>query len=159
VLAGHWIGRCEGSRQPLKAAGFSLIEVLVATAVVAVGVASLAHLIVVSAHANRTATMTSATLLLAEQKMEELLSERMPGDSGDPVNQSHVDYLDPSGASLGIPSITMPTPPPGTSYICRWSILSLPDRPTAIVIQVLVIPWPQAAGQTRLVSVKTRRAS
>jgi type II secretory pathway pseudopilin PulG len=65
----------EPVRSPLKAAGFSLVEALVAIAIVAAGVASLAHLIVISAHANRIATTTSVALLLAEQKMEELLGE------------------------------------------------------------------------------------
>jgi len=147
----------------LKAAGFSLIEVLVATAVVAVGVASLAQLIVVSAHANRIAMTTSISLLLAEQKMEELLGD--PGDPGDPRTEStqdHVDYLGPSGGSLGRTTISGPsgTPPLGTAYVCRWSIAPLPDSPgTAIVIQVSIAPWPDISGQTRLVSVKTRKGS
>jgi prepilin-type N-terminal cleavage/methylation domain-containing protein len=160
VRACDWTGHCEVIGRPLKDAGFSLIEVLVAAAVVAVGVASLAQLFVVSAHANRIATTTSVTLLLAEQKMEELLSAGPPGVPGDLRNQTYVDYLDPSGVSLGISS-TSPqgTPPPGTAYICRWSIAPLPDRPvTVVVIQVLVTPWPHFAGETRLVSVKTRRA-
>ena len=146
-----------------------------ATAVVTVGVASLAQLFVVSARANRIATTTSMTLLLAVQRMEELLGEptstpsppgalspSTPGDPGDPGDLRYVDYLDPSGVSLGVTSVTLPagTPPPGTAYICRWSIAPLPDSPvTAVVVQVLVTPWPYMAGQTRLVSVKTRKAS
>jgi prepilin-type N-terminal cleavage/methylation domain-containing protein len=143
----------------LKSAGFSLIEVLVATAVVALGVASLAHLFVVSAHTTRIASTTSVTLLLAEQKMEELLSAG-PGDQGEVGNQNHVEYLDQSGVSLGLTSTGPPgTPPPGTAYICRWSTAPLPDRPaTASIVQVLVIPWPHVAGQTRLIGVKVRRA-
>lgn len=143
-----------------------------ATAVVTVGVASLAQLFVVSARANRIATTTSMAVLLAGQKMEELVGEpasspsplgaRSASTPSDPGDLRYVDYLDSSGVSLGITSITLPqgTPPPGTAYICRWSIAPLPDSPvTAIVIQVLVTPWPDIAGQTRLVSVKTRKAS
>lgn len=150
----------------MKTAGFSLIEVLVATAVVTVGVASLAQLFVVSVHANRIANTTSAALLLAVQKMEEVLAET--GSSPSPPGAlsvstaGYVDYLDPSGVSLGITTSSLPpgTPPPGTAYICRWSITPLPDSPvTAIVVQVLVTPWPLIAGQTRLVTVKTRKAS
>ena len=138
----------------MKAAGFSLIEVLVATAVVAVGVASLAQLIVLSARANRIASTTSVTLLLAEQKMEELLS-----NPADPPNQSHVDYLGPWGASLGAETVPLPTGTP-PAYIRRWFTTPLGDGPgEAIAVEVLVAPWPDAAGQTRLVSVKTRTAS
>ena len=127
-----------------------------ATAVVTVGVASLAQLIVLSARANRLATTTSVTLLLAEQKMEELL-----GDPSDPTNEDHADYLGPSGVSLATTiSVPLGAPPPGTAYICGWSIASLPDsRGASIVVQVSVAPWPDASGQTRLISVKTRKAS
>jgi prepilin-type N-terminal cleavage/methylation domain-containing protein len=146
------------SGRPLKPAGFSLVEVVVATAIVAVGVASLAHLIVVSAHANRIATTTSVTLLLAEQKMEELLGEPASGPS---PPGAHIDYLDSSGTSLGITMISLPSgaPPPGTAYLCRWSIAPLPDGPETAVVQVLVTPWPNTAGETRLVTVKGRKAS
>jgi prepilin-type N-terminal cleavage/methylation domain-containing protein len=142
----------------VKAAGFSLIEVLVATAVVAVGVASLAQLIVLSARANRVATTTSVTLLLAEQKMEELLV-----NPAEPSNQGHVDYLGPGGMSLGVEGGSLPPgapPPQGTAYVCQWSTASLSDGPgAAILVQVLVAPWPDGPGQSRLVSVKTRKAS
>jgi prepilin-type N-terminal cleavage/methylation domain-containing protein len=138
----------------VKAAGFSLIEVLIATAVVAIGVASLAQLIVLSARANRLAATTSVTLLLAEQKMEELLSS-----PADPSNQSHVEYLGPGGASLGVDTVPLPTGTP-PAFICRWSMTPLEDGPgEALAIQVLVALWPDAAGQSRLVSVKTRKAS
>ena len=150
-----WPRRCECGRPPVKAAGFSLVEVLVATVVVTVGVASLAQLIVLSARANRIATTTSVTVLLAEQKMEELLGN--PAESSD---QGHLDYLGQGGMSLGVEGVSLGTPPQGTAYICQWSIAPLPDGSgAAIVIQVLVAPWPDAPGQSRLVSVKTRKAS
>ena len=72
----------------MKTAGFSLIEVLIATAVLTLGVASLAQLVVVSARANRIANTTSAALLLAERKMEALIGETDPSPS-------------PSGALIG----------------------------------------------------------
>lgn len=163
-----WIWRCEAIRQPLKAAGFSFIEVLVATAIVTVGVASLGQLFVVSARANRIAAASSMTLLLAGQRMEVLLGEPASSPSAPgalsasvPGDLRYVEYLDPSGVSLGITTISLPpgTPPPGTAYICRWSIEPLAASPvTAFVVQVLVTPWPDIAGQTRLVGVKTRKA-
>jgi hypothetical protein len=134
-------------------------------AIVIAGVASLAQLFVASAYANRVANTTSVTLLLAEQKMEELLGETGLGPSPPgalTVNTAgYFDYLDAGGRSLGITTIWLAgTAPPGTAYICRWSISPLPDSPVAaIVLQVLVTRWPDTAGQTRLVNVKTRKAS
>ena len=127
-------------------------------AIVIAGVASLAQLFVASAHVNRVANTTSVTLLLAEQKMEELLGETGLGPSPPGAlsvdTAGYVDYLDASGVSLGVMSAT---PPLGTAYICRWSIALLPDSAAnAVVVQVMVIRGgPIAAGQTRLVSMKS----
>ena len=129
-----------------------------ATAVVTVGVASLAQLLVASAHATRIANTTSVALLLAGQKMDELLGE--PGlDPSPPGTLSgntpgYVAYLDPGGASLGGSSVA----PPGAAFICRWSIEPLPNSAVnTMVVQVLVLNWPQNAGQARLVGVKLRK--
>jgi len=112
------------------------------------------------------ANTTSVTLLLAEQKMEELLSETGLGPSPPGAlsanTADYVDYLDAGGRPLGITTISLlpGTPPTGTAYICRWSIAPLPDSAvTAIVVQVLVTRWPDTAGQTRLITVKSRKAS
>ena len=135
-------------------------------AIVIAGVASVAQLFVASAYVNRVADTTSVTLLLAEQKMEELLGETglgpSPAGALSANTAGYVDYLDASGRSLGITTISLApgTAPPGTAYICRWSISTLPDSPAAaLVVQVLVTRWPDTAGRTRLVSVKTRKGS
>jgi prepilin-type N-terminal cleavage/methylation domain-containing protein len=161
--------RCEMARAlrrgglHVRSAGFSIIEVLVAMAIVIAGVASLAQLFVASAYVNRVANTTSVTLLLAEQKMEGLLGETRLGSSPPGTlstnTAGYVDYLDASGVSLAL-SVMSATPPLGTAYICRWSIAPLPDSPAAAtVVQVLVTRWPDTAGQTRLISVKTRKGS
>ena len=160
------------------AAGFSLIEVLVATAIVMVGVASLAQLAVVSARANGIANATTMTLLLAQQKMEQLRGDRTalspspPGALSAPT-EGFVDYIDRIGASLGGASTT---PPPGAVYIRQWAIEPLAGSPgNAILLQVLVVPRTgsgrpggsagsagsgvaRAPGGVRLISVKPRRA-
>jgi prepilin-type N-terminal cleavage/methylation domain-containing protein len=145
----------------VKTAGFSLIEVLVATTVITVGVASLAQLFVVSAHANQIANTTSTTLLLAEQKMEELLGETDldPSPPGTLLANTpgFIDYLDASGVSLGVASIA---PPPGVGFICRWSVEPLPTSAVGtVVLQVLVVSSLNHTVQSRLVSAKFRKAS
>ena len=157
-----WPARCDHAASHVRSAGFSIVEVVVALAIVIAGVASLAQLFVASAYVNRVANTTSVTLLLAEQKMEELLGETGLGPSPPgalTVNTAgYFDYLDASGRSLGITTISPSgTMPPGTAYICRWSVAPLPDgAANAIVVQVMVTRWPDTAGQTRLVSMKTR---
>src|SRR5580765_7774854 len=66
-----WISGCysQGMR------GFSLLEVLVATTIVAVGVSALAQLTGIATHANRHARQSTMAAVLAQKKMEELLAE------------------------------------------------------------------------------------
>jgi prepilin-type N-terminal cleavage/methylation domain-containing protein len=145
----------------MKTSGFSLIEVLVATAVLTLGVASLAQVIVVSARANRIANTTSTALLLAERKMEELVVETGSGPSPPDAlvvnTPGFTDYLDANGVSLGVaPAV----PPPGVGFICRWSIDPLPgSQANTRVFQVLVFNWPQHAAEARLVAVKFQKTS
>lgn len=142
----------------MKTSGFSLIEVLIATAIVTIGVASLAQLFVAAARANRLAAATGVTLLLASQRMEMLTGESItlpsPPDALSVSTSGYVDYLDATGVSLGAASIA---PPPGTAYICRWSIAPLPESAMeGMVVQVVVLAWPGLARQTQLVTVRTR---
>jgi len=124
----------------MRSDGFSLVEVLVAVAVVAVGVASLAQLLVAATGTARAARVRSMALLIAQQKLEEL--------QGAPV------LSDPSPAQ----AIFTDTPPyvdrlttRGGVYTRRWSIDAVPGT-DAFVLQVFVVP-----GRARLVSVRTRK--
>ena len=162
----------------MKAAGFSLVEVLVATAVVTVGVASLAQLFTVSARANRVAKATTMTLLLAQQKMEELRADAADASASPPSalaanTPGFFDHIDWSGISLGGDSIA---PPGGSVYVRRWAIEPLDGQEGAsggagyaIVMKVLVIELTgthadegsgvaRTPGEARLAGVKTRKA-
>jgi prepilin-type N-terminal cleavage/methylation domain-containing protein len=159
----------------MKAAGFSLVEVLVATAVLTVGVASLAQLFTVSARANRIAKATTMTLLLAQQKAEELRADAAVSSPSPPETLSantpgHFEYIDRIGMALdGQP----PTPPAGAVYVRRWAVEPLEGLEWtsggagyAIVLKVLVFDLSSgghagdgvAPGETRLATVKTRKA-
>jgi len=156
----------------MKSAGFSLVEVLVATAVVSVGVASLAQLFTVSARARRSAHATTITLLLAQQKMEELRADGAGSAPSPPGalsanTQDYFDHVDRNGLSLG-GSPSMP-PPTGAVYVRRWAIEPLAGSAgSAVVLKVLVLELTgsgqtsegsgitRTPGEARLVSVKTR---
>jgi prepilin-type N-terminal cleavage/methylation domain-containing protein len=159
----------------MRAAGFSLVEVLIATAVVAVGVASLAQLFVVSARAGRNAHATSTTLLLAQQKMEELRADAAdsalsPTAALSANTPGYFEYIDRIGVSV---SGDAATPPGSAVYVRRWAIEPLEggsgSAGGAIVLKVLVLQLTggpsgegssvaRAPGEARLVSVKTRKA-
>jgi prepilin-type N-terminal cleavage/methylation domain-containing protein len=180
--------------------GFSLVEVLFALVVLSVAVSGLAHLLTVAAYTNARARATTYAAVLAQQKIEQLrglayafdpgggavtdvdtditAQPELPGggaglQSSPPGTLAantvgYVDYLDASGASLGGAAAV---PPPGTTYIRRWSVEPLPSTANTMVLQVLVMragardaadnriaPGGRSAEQARLVSVKTRKA-
>jgi prepilin-type N-terminal cleavage/methylation domain-containing protein len=128
----------------MNAAGFSLIEVLVAMAIVTSGVASLSQVFFMSAEAIRVAGGISIALLLAEDKMEQLRASPHPSALSPPGTLSadsagYVDFFDAGGELLAEGATIAPD---GVAYVRRWSVSLLSaGSVTAVVLQVVVIPW------------------
>jgi prepilin-type N-terminal cleavage/methylation domain-containing protein len=149
--------------------GFSLVEVLVASTIMAVALTTLAQLFVMSTRTNIGAKSTTYAALLAEQKMEQLRGLAWGFDNlGLPMTDitTNITVVPEDGTGTGLapsPDGTLSnnvrgfcdfidksgqslgtgtTPPGNTSYIRRWSIEPLPTNPNnTIVLQVLVTPW------------------
>jgi prepilin-type N-terminal cleavage/methylation domain-containing protein len=125
--------------------GFSLVEVLVATAVVAVATLGLAQLLVMSVHTNRVSRFATVTTVLAFQKMEQLQSMsgeevRVAPSGALAVNTAGwFDTLDESGRVLE----TVLT---GAVFVRRWSVDPLP-LPDTVMLQVRVIPFAARGWQ------------
>jgi prepilin-type N-terminal cleavage/methylation domain-containing protein len=129
--------------------GFSLVEVMVATCVLAVGLVSLVQLALLAQAANRSAALVTVAAMLAQNKMEQLRGLSWPD-----ANESCCEHFDvhggglPGGAGL----------PVGTAFVRRWRIDPLAALPeSARVLQVWVTP-AGGASPVRLVSIRSRRA-
>jgi prepilin-type N-terminal cleavage/methylation domain-containing protein len=162
--------------------GFSVLETLVATTILAVAVSGLAHLFVLAARANTIAAATTAATLAAQQKMEELRGltfgfdaagdavtdaglTASPADALDVDTAGYWDFVDRFGRTVA----GDPPPPGGAVYVRRWSIEPLADDPIGtLVLQVRVVragrrpaARPAAHGrmqdEARLVAVRTRK--
>jgi len=141
----------------MKTAGFSLIEVLIATAIVVGSMAALAPLFVLSGHANRVAGSSSIALLAAQQKLEQLRAA--PDGNASPSGAlaadttGYVDYLDARGAPLSDSG-------GGAMFTRRWSVEPLGDPVRSVVLRVFVIPASasreRGRSATALSSVKAR---
>jgi type II secretory pathway pseudopilin PulG len=148
-------------------AGFSLVETLVATTMLALALTALAELLVISVKNNAVAKNGTFTSVLATQKMEQLRSLTYGFDLlGLPISDTTTDTAvspeTPTGGKGLAPSSTNTLRastdgyvdyldpygqslgggtviPDNTAYIRRWMIEPMPTNPNnTIVIQVLV---------------------
>jgi prepilin-type N-terminal cleavage/methylation domain-containing protein len=166
-------------------AGFSLLEVLVAAAIMAGTLATLGQLFAISVANNRAAGASSHATVLAAQKLEQLRGltwgdtstdtasavESPAGGTGLSVSPAgslatnvngYVDYIDRFGVSLGGGTSI----PPRTVYIRRWSIEPiLSGSGSSIALRVFVTRYdtrtvavPASSrmwDEARLIAVKT----
>ena len=153
---------------PVAASGFSLVEVLVATALLATAVASLASLFALATRANLDAGDVTWATVLAAQKIEELRAAPFPERPVDPA----VEYIDSGGERL-----EGTAPAGGRVYTRRWWVEPL--HPTShstshgapgdtVAITVVVSRYRRAddgtpvsgdrpEGIARVVTLRTRR--
>jgi type II secretory pathway pseudopilin PulG len=151
----------------LSDSGFSLLEVLIATAMLATAVVSLAGLFAVATRSNLASRGTTYAAILAAQKLEELraltwgfdrdglpLTDTTANTAASPETPGGGTGLQPSPADalranldgwvdyvdrFGTKIGGGATLLPGTAFIRRWSVEPLPADPANIVvIQVLV---------------------
>jgi prepilin-type N-terminal cleavage/methylation domain-containing protein len=151
--------------------GFSLLEVLFATAILTVAVMSLAQVVAIAARANASARTAALATMLGAQKMEQLraLAWTFRAD-GDPVSdtttggvglsasppdaldrdvEGYSDWLDASGRTVLRAT--------AATFVRRWSIAPLPSRPDTLVLQVIVAVVGRQGAAAALVTVKTRK--
>jgi type II secretory pathway pseudopilin PulG len=150
-----------------RESGFSLVEVMIATGLMATAVVSLAQLFAFSTQTNISSRSTTYASVLAEQKLEELralswgydtqalpLSDTSTNTAVTPETPTGGKGLSPSATtslaqnttgfvdyvdSFGNKLGTGENPPDNTAYIRRWSITPLPTNPNnTLIIQVLV---------------------
>jgi prepilin-type N-terminal cleavage/methylation domain-containing protein len=149
-------------------AGFSLLETIVAVTILSVGVCGLAHLSVISTHANQRARAITMAALLGQEKIEQLRALAWGTDElGAPVTDTESDTSVVPGAPSGGTGLrfspgnaltanatgycdfvdsaghllnTTAGVPDTATYIRRWSIEPLASDPrNTIVIQVRVV--------------------
>ena len=148
-------------------AGFSLAEVLVATGLLATALIALAQLFAIATTTNAAARNSTITMMLAEQKIEQLRALQYTFDrAGLPVQDTATDLAVYPPLATGGKGLSPHTDntlqvntdgyvdyldswgrtlgggtviPDNTAYIRRWSVEPLPTNPNNVVIlQVMV---------------------
>ena len=154
-------------RSSKRTAGFSLIEVLIATGILSIALTSLAQLLALSVTNNLVARNGTFTAVLAAQKMEQLRGLTWGFTAlGGPISDTQTDTTVSPEAAAGGTGLTPSTGntlasnvsgyvdyldangnalgggtliPTNTAYIRRWSIEQLSTNPgNTLVMQVLV---------------------
>jgi type II secretory pathway pseudopilin PulG len=154
------------SRSRTNQSGFSLLETLVATVLLAGGVLATAQMFILAARGNQSANRSTYTATLAQEKMEQLRSLTWGFDQAglpvqDYVSNTAVDPPLDNGVGLtpspdnslsanvdgyvdyidrdGVSLGGGAQVPDGTIYIRRWSVEPLPTNPNnTLILQVLV---------------------
>ena len=148
--------------------GFSLLEAIVAMAIMSTATIAVAQLSILSARANRIARSNTVTSVLASQRMEQLQSaawaELAPSPPEALVRSTdgYFDYVDTDGRTLAGGR----TPPAGAVFVRRWAITPMAGggalmihvsvMPISAAEHVVADPGPRQAGETRLAGIKRR---
>lgn len=150
--------------------GFSLVEVIVASAILACAVLSVAQVMAVATSSTAGARGVSEATLLAWQKVDELRGLAFTFDDvGDPVTDDalapspggtlsrdasgYVEYLDTLGQRLDDGGLA--GRPRGARYRRRWAIALSSGSPDAVILRVRVL---DVARDEELASAATIRA-
>jgi prepilin-type N-terminal cleavage/methylation domain-containing protein len=125
--------------------GFSLVEVIIASGLLAGAVAALAHLIIVCARIDTAAHHLTAAVLLAQEKLEQLRSAPALGST-----PSTTEYLDGDG------NVVCPAAQacPGAVYRREWEIQPSTPAPAAVFVHVRVRAAAGAAREIHLITVR-----
>jgi len=125
--------------------GFSLIEVIISTGLLAGAIVTLAHLITVCARTNATAHHLTIAAVSAQQKLEQLRSEPTLDEA-----PRTVEYLDADGAVV-CPGASACG---GAVYVREWSVRQSAVVPPAVFIQVRVCRAASGARDVHLITMR-----
>jgi type II secretory pathway pseudopilin PulG len=161
--------------------GFSLLEAVIAVSVLAVGVAGLAQIVVLSARTNRAAGRAAVAQQAARERLEQLRSLAWTSDGNVPVTDwnSNLTTTPPTGGGPGLATASDatlatntagfydfidasgrwmtggPSAPRGAAWLRRWSVSTLDELPDVLVLQVVVMPATESAIDGELAAARS----
>ena len=131
--------------------GFSLIETLIATSLLAGAVVTLAQFVAAGVQSGAAARARGAATVVAEQKMEQL--HALPWAGILAVPPVSTDYLDASGEEQ-CPGANAPCGE--AMYVREWSVSPAPFSTGVMMIEVDVSLVGKGHGSARLVTARAR---
>jgi prepilin-type N-terminal cleavage/methylation domain-containing protein len=138
--------------------GFSLVEVLVAMALLAVAGLGLVELLNISGIAARDSRVDAIATMAAESKIAELRADPATffGGSLNANSGGYSDFITADGALAGTGSPS----PRSAVYLRRWAVSPAPLDPNTLVLQVVATRVGQpSAREVHLISLFSRAVS
>jgi len=134
----------------MRERGFSLVETLIATSLLAGAIMTLAQFVGAAAQTGSAARAHAVTTWMAEQKMEQLRALPWGAIAAD---LDEADYLDESG-NVRCPRESAPC---GEAvYVRRWSATPMRFSAGILFIEVDVRPVGKGHGRTTLVTARAK---
>jgi prepilin-type N-terminal cleavage/methylation domain-containing protein len=130
----------------LESEGFSLVEVIIASTLLTIGLLAAVQLFGRCTLTNATAHAVTQATLLAVEKMEQLRSRSIDDPS-----------LAPSPPDALLTSVDAYSDRPGGSYVRRWSVEPLPSFPEDGVVIRVVVSKSGVAGGAVVETIKVRK--
>lgn len=149
-------------------AGFTLVETLVATLVLAGGVMAVAYLALASARVQATARQNSVVAMLAREKLEQLRAMAWTSDAAlVPISDWSSDITTQPEMATGGPGLGLSpagslvsnvsgfcdfadgngrwvgggtAPPPGATWVRRWSVRAMAELVDTLALEVVIVP-------------------
>jgi prepilin-type N-terminal cleavage/methylation domain-containing protein len=131
--------------------GFSLVETIIASTLLAVALVTLAQFVSVGVQTGAAARARGATTLMAAQKMEQIRA--LPWGAVAAMRPGFTDYLDASGDEC-CPGATAPCG--DAMYVRRWSATPALFSTGVLIIDVDVRLVGKGHGSTTLVTARAR---
>ncbi len=131
--------------------GFSLVETIVATSLLATALVALAQLVGAGVQSGAAARARAATTLMAEQKMEQLRA--LPWATLAAMSGNVTDYLDAAG---GEQCASADEPCGDAVYVRRWSATPAFFSSGVLILEVDVRLVGKGHGSTTLVTARAR---
>jgi Tfp pilus assembly protein PilV len=128
--------------------GFSLVETVLAIALLTGTLVTLAQLVASSVHATAAAQYRTVATILAQQKMEELRGEATLNDEA-----GAIEHRDAAGVKVCVTD----EPCAAAVFSLRWSILPSGSTPDAVLIQISSMHAHQNYGHVRAFAIRPRR--
>ena len=134
----------------MREQGFSLVETLIATSLLAGAIVTLAQFIGAAAQSGSAARAHAATTWMAEQKMEQLRA--MPWTAIAAAG-GEIDYLDASG---NVRCLRASAACGDAVYLRRWSATAMPFSAGILFIETDVSLVGKGHGRTTLVTARAK---